>query len=165
MSNEILKTPKLGFNTELAHAGHPDKKDPYGSHLMPLYQTSTFVFDTVDSGSRLFAGEEGGASHTYTRIGNPNIDALEEVIAQLEGWDMDNPESCKALVFGSGMAAITSGILGLASGGRIISQETLYGCTSEFLTEQANELGIEVTYVDGTDTDTFVERNFEPSGY
>lgn len=155
MSNEILRDKKIGFDTQLAHAGHSTTKDPFGSHIMPLYQTSTFVFDNVESGSKLFAGEEGGATHTYTRIGNPTNDTLEEIIARLEGWDFDNPDQCKALIFGSGMAAITTGIMGLAAGGRIISQETLYGCTSEFLSEQAPELGVEVTYVDGKNTDAF----------
>ncbi|HKJ30956.1 MAG TPA: aminotransferase class I/II-fold pyridoxal phosphate-dependent enzyme [Balneolales bacterium] len=153
MKEEMLKEKKLDLHTQLAHIGHPSKKDPYGSHLTPIYQSSTFVFDDVESGSKLFAGEAGGASHTYTRIANPNIDSLEEALAILESQDFEDPSTSRALIFGSGMAAITAGILGLAHGRHVIAQKTLYGCTSEFLSEQASELGIDVTFVDGTNTD------------
>jgi len=156
MKDEMLKEKKLDLNSQLAHVGHPARKDPYGSHLMPIYQSSTFVFDNVEAGSKLFAGEEGGASHTYTRIANPNIDSLEEALAMLESQDFDDPSESRALIFGSGMAAITAGILGLAHGRHMIAQKTLYGCTSEFLSEQASELGIEVTYVDGKNTEEVI---------
>jgi methionine-gamma-lyase len=143
------------FVTDAVHAGRPARPDPYHAHVPPLYQTSTFSFDSVEEGRRAFAGEEGGASHIYTRLGNPTMDALERGLAALEGHGVGEP--CGGLAFGSGMAAITSTIIAAAGGGRVVAQEALYGCTSEFLNEQAEGLGIAVTFVDGADTDAVIE--------
>lgn len=137
--------------TDVVHAGALPVRDPYGAHVAPLYQTSTFSFESTEAGRRAFAGEEGGASHVYTRLGNPTIDALERAIAALESDGTGASASC--LAFGSGMAAITTTMLAVARGGHILAQEALYGCSSEFLKEQAPELGIEVTFVNGSDLD------------
>jgi len=142
------------IHTEAVHAGRYAKKDPYNAHAAPIYQTSTFAFESVEDGRRAFAGEEGGAGHIYTRLGNPTMDALERALAALEGRGIDGP--CEALAFGSGMAAITSTIIAAAGGGRVVAQEALYGCTSEFLKEQAEGLGIAVTFADGADTEAMI---------
>lgn len=128
--------------THAIHGGAPLKPDPYGAHIPPLYQTSTFSFDCVETGRKGFAGEEGGASHVYTRLGNPTMDALERTLAGLEA------PGAEGLAFGSGMAAISTLILAVARGGHVVAQEALYGCTSEFLKKQGPELGITTTFVD-----------------
>jgi methionine-gamma-lyase len=142
---------KRDISTVAVHAGAPAVRDPYGAHVAPLYQTSTFVFESAEAGRLGFAGEAGGASHLYTRLGNPTMDAFERALAALEGEGVRGGE-VHALAYASGMAAITTTILALARGGHVIAQEALYGCTSEFLKEQAPELGIDVTFVDSSQT-------------
>ena len=75
-----MDTKKLGFNTKMVHAGAP--KDMYGSAVTPIYQTSTFAFDSAQIGADRFAGRAEG--FIYTRIGNPTIRALEQNVAELE---------------------------------------------------------------------------------
>ncbi|TVQ66701.1 MAG: PLP-dependent transferase [Balneolaceae bacterium] len=145
---EALTKKKQSLHTICAQADHPPK-DPYGSHTMPLYQTSTFRFKTAEAGRRYFAHEPGGATHGYSRLSNPTVERVEEVIAKMEGLDIE--EDAEGLLFGSGMAAITTAIMALASGKRVLAQETLYGCTSQFLNEEAPGFGIGVVNVDPTD--------------
>ncbi len=136
------------METICAQADHP-QQDPYGSHAMPLYQTSTFGFKDVEAGRRFFAHEEGGATHSYSRLGNPTVQQTERTIAALESIDLDI--ETEGMLFGSGMAAITTGMMALAAGKRILAQEALYGCTSQFLQEEAGRYNIRVTNVDPND--------------
>lgn len=133
------------LETICARADHPDM-DSYGSHVMPLYQTSTFSFRDVEAGRRFFAGEPGGATHSYSRLGNPTVEKAEQVIADLEGLGLE--EKTEGMLFGSGMAAITTGFMALASGKRILAQKALYGCTSQFLQKQAGMANIQIENVD-----------------
>ena len=144
------KTKPFSFETSTVHAG-ADKKDQYGSHATPIYQTSTFVFNNVDEGSKAFAHEEGGASHIYSRLGNPTVEHLERAICELETYGMENPEAYTGMAFGSGMAAITTGIISFAKGKHIIAQDALYGCTSQFLKEETEMLGMSTSFIDMTD--------------
>lgn len=144
----FVKLQKKSLNTICAHADHPDK-DPYGSHTMPLYQTSTFKFDSAEDGRRFFTHEKGGASHSYSRLGNPTVEKAEMVLAQLESVDIE--EETEGMLFGSGMAAITTAIMALASGKRVLAQETIYGCTSQFLQEEAPLFNIKVTNINPND--------------
>ncbi|MDR9416955.1 MAG: aminotransferase class I/II-fold pyridoxal phosphate-dependent enzyme [Gracilimonas sp.] len=141
---------KPTFESVAIHGGK-GAKDAFGSHVSPIYQTSTFVFDDVASGAKAFRHEEDGASHVYSRLGNPTVEELERVISQLETYDLNEPGSYKGMVFGSGMAAISTGILSLARGGHVIAQNDLYGCTSQFFKEQAPGMGISVSFLDTTD--------------
>jgi methionine-gamma-lyase len=130
---------------------HPARdRAPFGAHVPPIYQTSTFVFESAEAGRRAFAGEDGGA-HLYSRLGNPTVEALEAELARLEGAGLEGEAG--ALAFGSGMAAITTSMLALCRGGHVIAHEALYGCTSEFLSEQAGSLGMEVSFVDASSTE------------
>jgi len=81
------------FSTRAIHSGQ-QKMQNIGSHVVPIYQTSTFVFDNVDQGARRFAKQEDG--YVYTRPGNPTVAALERRLA-----DLENGEAAAA--FGSGM--------------------------------------------------------------
>lgn len=141
---------KPTFESAAIHGGKGNK-DQYGAHTTPIYQTSTFVFDDVESGAKAFRHEEGGACHVYSRLGNPTVEELERVICKLETYEVDDPEAYTGMAFGSGMAAITTGILSLAKGKHVIAQNDLYGCTSQFLKEEAPAMGVSVSFVDTSD--------------
>ena len=116
-----MTTPKNpGLGTLSLHAGHtPDKET--GSRAVPIYQTTSFIFNDTAHAARLFGLEELG--NIYTRIMNPTTDVLEKRVAALEG-------GVGALAHSSGQAAITSAILNLASAGdNIVSASQLYGGT------------------------------------
>ena len=136
-------------DTLSAHAGHMPARDPYGSHVAPLYQTSTFVLESAEAGAAAFAGEAAGAGHVYSRLANPTVEALEDALAGLEGRGVEG--GAHALAFGSGMAAVSTVLLAAAAGRRVVAQEALYGCTTELLAEQAPRLGITVDFVDAAD--------------
>ena len=137
MEKEMLE--KAGFGTRAVHAGNIRDKQ-YGSLTMPIYQTSTFYFDTCEQGGRRFAGEEPG--YIYTRLGNPTTTVLEEKIANLEGG-----EACAAA--SSGMGAISACLWSIAGAGKhIIADETLYGCTFALLNHGMTEYGVEVSFTD-----------------
>ncbi len=147
---ETVINQKKSIETICAQADHPDR-DPYGSHAMPLYQTSTYKFKDAEAGRRFFAHEPGGATHSYSRLGNPTVQKLESILAEMEAVDID--EKAEGMMFGSGMAAITTGLMNLGAGKRILAQETLYGCTSQFLQEGASRLNISVTNINPNDLD------------
>ena len=155
----VSKKP-LSFNSKAVHAGKKEK-DQFGSHMPPIYQTSTFVFDDVEQGMDAFAGN--GSAHIYSRLGNPTVEYLERAICELETYAMGNAAEFTGMVFGSGMAAITTGIIGIASGAHVIAQDALYGCTSQFLFDEAPKMGITTSFVDPTDLfllELELEKNF-----
>ena len=120
-----------------------------GAVSIPIYQSSTFAFESARAGAEIFAGEREG--YVYTRIGNPTQAALEREIAFLENGEA-------ALAFGSGMAAISSVILSLCnSGSNIVSSNTLYGGTHQLFMETFPRYNIEIREVDGTNIDNFAK--------
>ena len=139
---ENLKNKK--FATQAIHGGH--KKDPVsGALTTPIFQTSTFVFDSAEQGGRRFALEEDG--FIYSRLGNPTNMQLEEKIALLE-----KGEAC--LSTASGMGAITSALwTALKAGDHIVASKTLYGCTYALLNHGISRYGVEVTFVDAANLD------------
>ena len=109
----------------------------------PLHLTSTFAFETAESGGEMFAGDRPG--HIYSRISNPTLDLLEQRIATLEGAEA-------GLALSSGMGAITSTLWTLLSpGDEILVDKTLYGCTFAFMRHGLQKFGITVSHVDMTD--------------
>ncbi len=141
---------KLHIESETVHADHPTN-DPFGSHVMPIYQTSTFRFNSVEDGRRFFAHEEGGATHSYSRLGNPTVDRLEAILARMEGNGLPDSDDISALAFSSGMAAISTALIAMGQGGSIIAQPALYGCTGQFLKEEAPKLGMQTHFIDLND--------------
>ncbi len=133
---------KVGFGTLSIHAGQePDGL--YGSLATPIYQTSTFCFDSVEDGSAKFSGEIPG--YCYSRGGNPTNVTLEQKIACLEGG-----EACISTA--SGMGAVGGVLLGLLSmGDHVICGECVYGCTDVVLRQTLSRFGVELTYADTTD--------------
>lgn len=148
-----MNKSKFSIESETVHADHP-KNDPFGSHVMPIYQTSTFQFNSVEDGRKFFAHEKGGATHAYSRLGNPTVDRLEDIFARLEGSGLPDSNDISALAFSSGMAAISTTLIATAKEGAVIAQPALYGCTGQFLKEEAPELGIDTHFLDLNDLDT-----------
>lgn len=132
---------KMSFSTKAIHAGH--KKDPVsGALATPIYQTSTFIFDSAEQGGRRFALEEEG--YIYTRLGNPTQTQLEEKIAILEQGEA-------AIATSSGMGAISAALwTALKFGDHVLADKTLYGCTFALLNHGLTRFGIEVTFIDAS---------------
>ena len=135
------KLSKMNFSTRAVHAGY--KSNEYGALATPIYQTSTFVFESAEQGGRRFALEEEG--YIYTRLGNPTCTQVEDKLASLE-----NAEAAVAMA--SGMGAITSVIWSFISAGdHIIAAKTLYGCTFAYMNHGLTRFGVEVDFVDTSD--------------
>src|SRR6266481_4066427 len=130
---------KFGIETLALHAGQiPDPAT--GSRAVPLYQTTSYVFDSPDHAASLFNMQTFG--NVYTRLSNPTTAVLEERVAALEGGRA-------ALVAATGQAAEMTAILTLCEGGdHIVSAATLYGGTYTLLEVNLRKLGIATTFVD-----------------
>ena len=138
-----METKKYGLGTTAIHAG--TLKNLYGTLAMPIYQTSTFIFDSAEQGGRRFALEEAG--YIYTRLGNPTTTVLENKIAALE-------EGETAVATSSGMGAISSTLWTvLKAGDHVVTDKTLYGCTFALMCHGLTRFGIEVTFVDTSNLD------------
>ena len=138
-----METKKYGLGTTAIHAG--TLKNLYGTLAMPIYQTSTFIFDSAEQGGRRFALEEAG--YIYTRLGNPTTTVLENKIAALE-------EGEAAVATSSGMGAISSTLWTvLKAGDHVVTDKTLYGCTFALMCHGLTRFGIEVTFVDTSNLD------------
>jgi methionine-gamma-lyase len=135
-------TPK-GFGSTAVHGGH--QKDPNHAHQVPIYASSTYLFDTAEQGMRRFSGKEEG--YIYSRWGNPTITEAEQKIAALESFGLDLP--LKGLLHASGMAAISTLMLSnLKQGDKVLTHFSLYGGTDEILTKVLPDLGIEAVIAD-----------------
>ncbi|MCB0706169.1 MAG: aminotransferase class I/II-fold pyridoxal phosphate-dependent enzyme [Saprospiraceae bacterium] len=134
---------KIQFDTICAKEV-PDPRTT-APHILPIYATSAFAFDSIDQGIDIFTGKEKG--HVYSRYGNPTIEAVAEKIGRLEAFGLDVDPG--AILFSSGMSAISTLIMGLLkSGDTILSQGNLYGGTTELLTKIFQPLGIQTTMLD-----------------
>lgn len=139
-----MENYKSGFGTKAIHAGN-NKDDRFGALTMPIYQTSTFYFNSCEEGGRRFAGEEAG--YIYTRLGNPTSNVLERKVAALESGEA-------AAATSSGMGAISSTLWTVAGVGKhIIADSTLYGCTFALLAHGMPRYGVEVTFVNTSNLD------------
>ena len=136
-----MKKKHTGFNSALVHG--IGFKDPHGSVIMPIYQTSTFAFDSAEHGARLFSGESDG--YIYTRIDNPTTLDLEKTIALLEhGHD--------GIATSSGMAAVNTVYMSyLGTGKHIVSHNAVYGPARGIMEGTYSKFGVESTYIDTTD--------------
>lgn len=131
----------LGFGTNTIHAG--TEKNPFGTLATPIYQTSTFIFDSAEQGGRRFALEEGG--YIYSRLANPTTTVVENKLAVLE-------EGEAALATASGMGAISSVMWTLLKAGdHVLADKTLYGCTFALLSHGLPRFGVEVEFIDTSD--------------
>ena len=137
---------QLGFNTRALHAGY--KPDPTtGARAVPIYQSSSFVFENSDHAAALFGLQKFG--NIYTRIMNPTTDVLEQRVASLEG-------GAAALATASGQAAqfvALSSLLG--PGDEIVASSTLYGGTFTQFDVSFRRLGFNTTFVEPDDPENF----------
>ena len=125
-------------DTMALHSGYVPESD-YGSRAVPIYQTTSYVFDSVDDASSLFNVEQGG--HIYSRISNPTVAVLEQRLAALEGGS-------GAICTASGMSALFTTFITLCSAGdHIVSSGQIYGSTATLLRHTLKRLGIETTFV------------------
>ncbi|HBQ64255.1 MAG TPA: homocysteine synthase [Clostridiales bacterium] len=141
-----MSEKKLKFETLQVHAGQ--KADPAtGSRAVPIYQTTSYVFENADHAADLFALKTPG--NIYTRIMNPTTDVFEQRMAALEG-------GAGALAVASGSAAITYAILNIAGcGDEIVSASTLYGGTYNLFSSTLPRLGIKTAFVDPDEPENF----------
>ena len=134
------------FDTLSLHGGHqPDKN--FGSRAVPIYQTTSYVFQDTDHAAALFNLEQGG--HIYSRISNPTVAVLEERVSALEG-------GTGAIATASGQSATFLTLMTLVnSGDHIVSSTQLYGGTVNLLRLTLPRFGIETTFVKPRDTEGF----------
>ena len=136
-----MNKQNLGFATRQIHAGKV--ANDAGALCSPIYQTSTFEFETVEQGGARFAGQESG--YIYSRLGNPTVGVVEAKMAELEGGE-------DALATASGMGAISTAIWSsVEAGDEIVASDTLYGCTYALLNHGICKFGVKVTFIDMTD--------------
>ncbi|MFI5359377.1 MAG: homocysteine synthase [Halanaerobiales bacterium] len=144
-----MKEKNYGFDTLSIHAGH--KPDPAtGAVVVPIYQTTSYVFRDTEHAAKLFSLEEEG--NIYTRIMNPTTDVLEKRVAALEG-------GVGALAVSSGQAAITYAILNIArAGDEIVSSSSIYGGTYTLFKYSLARMGITVKFTDSIEPRAFAEK-------
>ena len=142
-----------GFETLALHAGQ--EPDPAtNSRAVPIYQTTSYVFDDADHAANLFGLRQSG--NIYTRIMNPTNDVFEKRVAALEG-------GVAALAFGSGSSAVTFSILNIAGAGdHVVSANSLYGGTHNLFVHTLPRFGLEIDLVDPIDPENF-RRAIKPN--
>jgi O-acetylhomoserine (thiol)-lyase len=139
-----MSTQKI--STQALHAGHDTTKTA-GTRAVPIYQTSSYVFDDTEHAANLFSLKELG--FIYTRLNNPTNDILQQRLAAIEG-------GIGAVVFASGTSAISTGLLTLLKAGdHIVASSSLYGGTFTLLNVTLPRLGITTTFVDASNPENF----------
>ncbi|PQJ75105.1 O-acetylhomoserine aminocarboxypropyltransferase/cysteine synthase family protein [Polaribacter gangjinensis] len=139
-----MSTQKIATNA--LHAGHDVTKNG-GTRAVPIYQTTSYVFNNSNHAANLFSLKELG--FIYTRLNNPTNQILQDRLAAIEG-------GIGAVVFASGTAAISTGLLTLLKAGdHIVASSSLYGGTYNLLNVTLPRLGITTTFVDASNPDNF----------
>jgi O-acetylhomoserine (thiol)-lyase len=137
----------MNIDSTLLHGGYTP--DSSGSRAVPIYQTTSYVFESTDQAANRFGLKEFG--NIYTRITNPTTDVLEKRVAALDG-------GTGALALSSGQAAITFAILNITSAGQnIVASSSLYGGTRNLFQYTLKRFGIEVRFVDVTKPEEFAK--------
>ena len=138
----------LKLATNALHAGH-DVTQTQGTRAVPIYQTSSYVFNDSDHAANLFALAESG--YIYTRLNNPTNDVLEQRLAAVEG-------GVAAVATASGTAAIATTFMTLLkTGDHIVASNSLYGGTYNMLNNTLPRFGITTTFVDPDDVENFAK--------
>ncbi|MBM3306555.1 MAG: PLP-dependent transferase, partial [Candidatus Aminicenantes bacterium] len=146
-SKKALRPP-----TQVIHAG-PEPDPVYGGVSVPIYQSSTFSFDSAEQGAARFAGREKG--FIYTRIGNPTIRALEQCLAELEG-------GFDASATASGMAAVTTIYTALLDkDAHVVGTASIYGPSRTVLENEFSRFGVSADFVDTADIRN-IEKRLRP---
>ena len=142
----MTESRRYGFETRQVHAGQ--RPDPNtGARALPIYQTTSYVFEDPESAAAYFNLQEYG--NTYSRIMNPTVAAFEERMASLEG-------GCGAVAFASGIAAQAGALFTLlAPGDHVVSSRALYGGTVNQLKHLLRKMSVEITWVHPDDLDAW----------
>jgi len=144
-----MNEKKLGLGTLAVHAGQESPDPATLSRVVPIYQTSSYVFKSTEHAANLFALKELG--NIYTRMMNPTTDAFERRMAAIEGGS-------GAVAVSSGMAAISLALLGITClGDEIVSANNLYGGTYQLFHYTFPKLGRTVRFVDSTRPELFLK--------
>lgn len=143
----------MKISTKCLHSGYqPGNGEP---RALPIYQSTTFTYDSTDHVGDLFDLKAEG--HFYTRLSNPTTDAVEKKIADLEG-------GVGALCTSSGQAATTLAVMNiLHAGDHMVSTATIYGGTVNLFAVTMKKMGIEVTFVDADASDEEIQKAFRPN--
>src|SRR4030095_3860660 len=140
--------PVTGWSSLAVHGGH--KQDPMYAHQVPIYASSTYVYDTAEKGTRRFSGKEEG--YIYSRWGNPTIDEAAGKITALETFGLHNNGNqveAKGILHASGMAAISTLMFAtLRPGDKILTHFSLYGGTDELVEKVLPGLNISAEIID-----------------
>lgn len=145
-----MSDPPPSIEWILQHLG---EEDPVlGAVTPPIFQTSLFVFENCEDFARSFDYTgEGAGLYNYSRIANPTVDLVCRKIAALEHCE-------EAIVFGSGMAAISAAILSqVEAGAHVVAVDTCYGPTRQFIADYLPRFGIDHTFVTGSDADAVLD--------
>jgi methionine-gamma-lyase len=133
-----MDTKNLKFASKLIHGG--GYKSILGEVNVPIYQSSTFEFESAEEGARCFNGESNG--YIYTRLGNPTINVLERTVADLE-------KGFGGIATSSGMGAVSTIYMALLNkGDHIVSSDAVYGPSRGLMEDHFSRFGVESTYVD-----------------
>lgn len=147
-----MRNKNLQFDSKCVHSGIGDYE--FGPVVPPIYQTSTFKFESAEHGAALFKGEAEG--YIYTRMKNPTVEAMENAVAELEGGH-------KSLGCASGMAAISTIFISLLnSGDHVVCSKSVYEPTLTLLQTIMSRFGVESTFVD-TDVEGAIEKAMKPN--
>jgi methionine-gamma-lyase len=141
--------PVVGFSSLAVHGGH--RQDPMYAHQVPIYASSTYVYDTAEQGMRRFSGDEEG--YIYSRWGNPTMTEAADKISVLETFGLKNKNGSavevRGILHASGMAAISTLMVAtLKPGDKILTHFSLYGGTDELLQKILPALNITAEIVD-----------------
>ena len=137
-----------GINTILAHLG--EEANPRGAVVPPIFQTSLFVFPTMEELIDAMFNRPNGPDHHYSRISNPSMEVVEAKLAKLECTDA-------AKVFGTGMGAISAAVMStLRHGAHVVIVDTAYGPVRSFLANYMARFGVTYTLVSGYDVDEVI---------
>lgn len=143
----------MKIETKCLHEGYEPKNGE--SRALPIYQSTTFKYDSTEHVAKLFDLTESG--FFYSRLANPTVDAVEKKIASLEG-------GVGALCTSSGQAANMLAVLNIVSSGdHMISAASIYGGTLNLFAVTMKKMGIDVTFVDNNATDEEIQAAFRPN--
>jgi len=146
---------RRAMETEAIHAG--EMHDASGAHIAPIHQTSTFTFENLKAVTDWASGDTD--AYIYSRGGNPSRQALAAKLAALEGFDMAAADTVVGEIFGSGMAAISAALMGIAKAGdHVIAQQVLYGSADHLISEILPQYGITTSRVAGLAPDALEEE-------
>jgi methionine-gamma-lyase len=154
MDDKMKKGSNWSLQSRFVHSGSGIDFSKVKTPNPPIFQSSIYLYDDVESGTDILVGKHPG--HIYSRYSNPTVDVLNQVLAEIEGGET-------GLSFSSGLAAISAAIFAFCKpGDHIVSSSLIYGGTFHLLQKHMGRLGIETTFVDPRKMDE-LEKSIRPA--